>query len=47
MSMGMYSYFVVSILNKMFKMGTNVRNENTFSHCDKKFNITAQVRYLR
>ena len=37
----------VSILNKIFKIGTKAANEKTLSHCDKKFNMTAQVRYLR
>ena len=34
-------------LNRMFKIGTIAMNENTLSHCDRKFSINAHVKYLR
>lgn len=37
---------MVLILNRMFKIGIIVMNENILSYCDRKFSINVYVKYL-
>ena len=43
----LYWYTVVSILNRMFRIGMSTTNENTFIHCVTKLITTDHARYLR